>query len=178
MHATVALLFFEVWMAGEGMLVTVLKDEVTAGMENVLGKHLVRQRLQTLKGIWRVGEDYIELLVADRQKVKDVVPDHSHVVKAQAPGFSLDEGSILPDHLDRIHPRSSTGSKFEGNRTGASEKVKDLQVLEFIFIVQDIEQPFPGEIRGRPGLVACRRIDSLSLESPADDPHICSTLLK
>ena len=51
MHATVALLFFEVWMAGEGMLVTVLKDEVTAGMENVLGKHLVRQRLQTLKGI-------------------------------------------------------------------------------------------------------------------------------
>ena len=89
MHATVALLFFEVWMAGEGMLVTVLKDEVTAGMEYILGKHLVRQRLKTLKGIWRVGEYYIELLVADRQEVEDVIPDHRHIVKAQAPGTSL-----------------------------------------------------------------------------------------
>ena len=160
------------------MLVAVLQDEIAPGVQDVLRKDLVRKRLQPLKGIRRIGENDIELFPADRQEIEDVVPDHRHVGEAEARSFSLDEGRVAPLHLDAIHPRSAAGSEFEGYGPSAAEKIQHLEVLELILVVEDIEESLLGEVGGRPGFVAHRRIDDLALQASAYYPHITSTVLK
>ena len=72
----------------------------------------------------------------------------------------------------------SPGYEFIGNGTGAAEQVEDLQVVEFIFVPNDIEKGLPREIRRRTGLESGRRIDDLPLQAATDDPHSTSTALK
>ncbi len=121
------------------MLVTVLKDEIAAGMKDVLRENLVRERFQSIKRIRRVREYDVELLVTDREEVKDIVPDHSDIVKPKTLGLSLNKGGVLPRHLNRIDPGGTSGGEFEGDSTSTTEKVKDLQVFELIFIIKNIK---------------------------------------
>ena len=165
-------------MVGEGVLVSVFKDKIAFRMEDVLGENLVRNGLQAFKGIRRIREDNVELLMANGKEIEDIVPYHGHIVEAQPPGLGFDEGRILPGHLNGIYPGGSTGSKLEGYGSGAAEKVKHLQVFELIFIAKDVEKTFPGEIGRRPCLVTGRWVDSLAFQASSNDPHRCSTDLK
>ena len=93
-------------------------------------------------------------------------------------GFALYEGCILPCHLHAVDARRAAGCEFETDGPGAPEKVQNLQVFEFIFVVQDIEKALPGEISGGPGRIALRQFYRFPFEGSADDSHICSTDLK
>ena len=178
MHATVALLFFEARVVSEGVLVAMLKDKVAARMEDVLGENLVRNGLQALEGIRRISENDIELLVADGEEIEDIVPDHHYIIKSEPLGLPLDERGIFPCHLNRIYLGSPPGSELESHRTGAAEKIQDLQILELIFIIKYIEESLTGEVGRRTGFVTSRRIDAFAFHAAADDPHIFSTDLK
>ena len=66
-------------MRGEGMLVAVLKDEIAAGMKDILREHLVRQGLEPFQGIRRISKDNIELLAANREEIEDIVSHHCDI---------------------------------------------------------------------------------------------------
>ena len=88
----------------ERMLRSVLQDEVALGMQDAGSQNLVRKTLKIVQGIGRIGKHNIEFLVSQGQEVEYIVPYHSDVVQAQAPGFCLYERSIFPQHLYAIDP--------------------------------------------------------------------------
>lgn len=89
------------------MFISMFKDEIAPGVKNVLFHNLVRKCLKIIQGIRWVCEDDVELLTADRKKVKHIVPDHCDIVKSQAGRLSLYEGRVLTHHLYTIDTRSS-----------------------------------------------------------------------
>ena len=128
MHASVGLLFLEERMVPERMLVAVLQDEITAGVEQVARQDLVRDGRQSFERVGRIREDDVELLPADRQEVEDVGMDGRDVVQAQAGGLAADEGGMLPVHLDAVNAGRSAGGELEGDGPRAPEEVENLQV--------------------------------------------------
>ena len=60
-------------MVREAVFVAVLQDEIAAGMEDVLGEHLVGQSLQSFEGIRRIREHNVELLVADGKEIEAIL---------------------------------------------------------------------------------------------------------
>jgi len=65
MNTAVMAFFFEMRVVSEGMLISMLQDEVTAGMKQVMREYLVREGFQTFQGIRRVCENEVELFSAD-----------------------------------------------------------------------------------------------------------------
>ena len=118
-----------------------LQNEIIAGYKNIPGKDPVGQALKPIQSEGRIGEDEIEAFPADREKVKDIVPDRRDILQAQSQGFGLDEGCVLTGHLHGIDARGAAGSEFEGNRPCASEQIENLQVLEFVFIPSTLKSP-------------------------------------
>ena len=51
-------------------------------------------------------------------------------------------------------------------------------LLEFVLVVEDIEQALPGEIRGGPGAIAHGGLDGFAFQAAADDSHNWTTALK
>ena len=178
MHPAVHFLLLEAGVLPEGVLPAVLQDEVAAGMEEILREHPVGKGFQAFQGVGRIGEDDVELLPADGEEVEHVVTDHRHVRKPQALRFGLDEGGVLAHHFHAVHAGCAAGGELERNGAGPSEEVQHLEVLEFVFVVQDVEQAFAGEVRGRARLVARGRLDGLPLQASTDDPHSSTTALK
>ena len=178
MNASVDLLLLEIRMGRETVLAAVLEYEICSRMEDILLEYLVGDVFQPLKGIRRVREYYIELFAADRQEIEHVVPYYRDVAQAESRGLGLDEGGVLAGHLYAVHAPDPAGGELIGYGSGAAEKVQDLQVVELVFVVEDVEEGLPGEIRGRPCIVMHGRADGLALEASPYDSHICSTALK
>ena len=178
MYPSVASLLHKTGMFPERMLIPMLQDKIAAGMQEVQGKDEIRDAGKTLEGIGRIGKDNIELFAADGQEIEDVVPHHGHVGKAQTGRFCLYERGILPGHFHTVDTGSAPGGELKGNGTGAAEQVQDLEVLELVFVVQDIEEALLGKVRGGTGLVSGRGQDALSFQFSADDSHSCTTDLK
>lgn len=95
------------------MFVTVFKDEITLGIDDIPREDFVRYGLQPLQSIRRIGKNKVELLVTDIQEIEHVVTYHSDVGKAQTLGLGLDETGIFTGHFDAVHAGSSPGSEFE-----------------------------------------------------------------
>ena len=91
MNAAVVLFLDEMRMLREGVLVAVLKDEIAARVKEVVLENFVRNVLEAFQSIWRIGEDNVEFLAAERQKIENVRADHSDVRQAQTLGLGLDE---------------------------------------------------------------------------------------
>ena len=105
--------------------------------------------------------------------------DRSDISKSQPRCLPFDECSILASHFYAPYVPGAAGRELESHGAGASEKVQHLQVLEFIFIVQDVEQPLAGKIGRGTGLVTHRRENGLALELASDNSHnLHSTDLK
>ena len=160
------------------MLVTVLEDEIASWVQDVPGKNLVRKCLEALEGVRRVGEDYVELLAADGQEVKDVVAHHGDVPQPQTLGLGLDEGRIRALHFDTVYAGSPARGELICDGPGPAEQVEYLEVLELVFVVEDIEKPLLGEIRGGPRLITDGRVYDLAPATSATDPRSTSTALK
>ena len=160
------------------MLIPVFQDEIAARMQQIQRKDLVRKPVQPVQGIGRIGKDQVELLVTDGQEIEDIVPHHGYGIQPQARSFLLDERGVLAGHLHAVHAPGPARSELEGDGTGAPEKVQHLEVLEFILVVQNVEQALLGKVRGGPGLVAGRRKDHFPFQFSADDSHSWTTDLK
>ena len=65
------------------MFPTVFKDEVASRVEYVPFQDFVRNIFQPLESIRRIGEDYVELLLAYREKVEDVGVHAADVPQAE-----------------------------------------------------------------------------------------------
>ena len=178
MYATVVAFFYKMGMVHKGVFVSVFQDEIPFRMQDVGGENKVRKVFQPFQGVRRVGKDDIELFPADGKEIEDIVPHHGHVPEAQPVGLRLDERGVFAGHLHTINPGSAPGGEFEGDGTGAPEKVQDLEVLELVFVVEDIEKALLGEVRGGTRLVARRRQDDFPLAFSPDDSHSCTTPLK
>ena len=79
--AAVVALFHKVGMLREGVLISVLQDEITLRVEKIQGENEVRDGLKAFKGVRRVCEDNVEFLPADGEEIKDVVTDHCDIGK-------------------------------------------------------------------------------------------------
>lgn len=172
MHSSVHLLLDKMRMLLEGMLITMLKDEIAVRMKYTLSENLVWNSLQPFQSIRRIREHQVKLFVAYGKEIKHIVPHHGHIVKSKPHGFCLDERGILSGHFHTIDSGCAPGCEFERNGASATEKVQHFQILKLIFIVEDIEQAFPGKIRGWPCLVSSWRIDCLPLQTSSYYSHV------
>ena len=55
------------------MLIPVLQDQISLRVYQTCIQYLVRNRLKSFQGVWRVCEYYVELLFAERDEIEYVV---------------------------------------------------------------------------------------------------------
>ena len=72
MHSAVNFFLYESGVVGKRMFVSVFKDEITVRVQQAAFEHLVRNVLQAIQGIGRIGKDDVELFLAYRKEVEDV----------------------------------------------------------------------------------------------------------
>ena len=100
MDAAVDLFLDESRVVLERMLIAVLQNQIALGIDQAGIQNLVRNRFQTFERVRRIGEHDVELLLADRNEIEDVVVHRSQVLQTQLPGLVLHERRILRIHLD------------------------------------------------------------------------------
>ena len=115
MDTAVVALLDKTGMRLETVLSPVLQDEVAAGMQEVMGENLIRKGFQAFQGVGRVGEDKVELLVADGEKVKDIVREaNSKAIEPVPPNRSRTFRSSNSYSLSRILNRPSLAKSVVG----------------------------------------------------------------
>ena len=91
MDAAVDLFLDESRVVLERMLIAVLQNQISLGIDQAGIQNLVRNRFQTFERVRRIGEHDVELLLADRNEIEDVVVHRSQVLQPQLPGLVLHE---------------------------------------------------------------------------------------
>ena len=189
MYGSVFFLFEETGVSTEVVVGGVFQYEKTIGVEQNLrlpvftgpggGEDLVGQGVDAFQGIGRVGENQVEALAAQGQKVKDiVVDDGDDVVQPEGVGLLLDEAGVVGVHFDAMNASSSAGSKFKTDGTCAAEEVEHLQIFKLVDVVEGVEQSFFGKICRGARLVTRRGCDAPSPQLSADDSHKLLTAWK
>ena len=100
MDAAVDLFLDESRVVLERMLIAVLQNQIALGVDQAGIQNLVWNRFQAFESVRRIGEHDVELLLADRNEIEDVVVHRGQVLQAQLPGLVLHERRILRIHLD------------------------------------------------------------------------------
>ena len=75
----------------ERMLIAVLQNQIALGVDQAGIQNLVWNRFQAFKSVRRIGEHDVELLLADRNEIEDVVVHRGQVLQTQLPGLVLHE---------------------------------------------------------------------------------------
>ena len=91
MDAAVDLFLDESRMVLERMLIAVLQNQIALRIDQAGIQNLVGNRFQTFKSVRRIGEHDVELLLADRNEIEDVVVHRGQVLQTQLPGLVLHE---------------------------------------------------------------------------------------
>ena len=99
MDAAVDLFLDESRVVLERMLIAVLQNQIALGIYQAGIQNLVGNRFQTFKSVRRIGEHDVELLLADRNEIEDVVVHRGQVLQTQLSGLILHERRILRIHL-------------------------------------------------------------------------------
>ena len=63
------------------------QNQISSGVNDFPGKHLVRNPVQSFNGIRRICKHDIEFLVADFKEVKYIVSDYRHILQAELLGL-------------------------------------------------------------------------------------------
>ena len=171
MHSAVNFFLYESGVVGKRMFVSVFKDEITVRVQQAAFEHLVRNVLQAIKGLGRIGKYDVELFLAYRKEVKDVAVHGSDIAQAESRRLLSYESGIVPVHLYAVHSRSTSGCKLVGNCSRTPEQIENLKVLKLIFIVQNIEKGFLGKVSGRPCRIVRWKNDCPALQGTANDSH-------
>ena len=166
-------LLYKVGMGGKIIVCTMLQDKITLAAEDrVLPvENLVRERVNALKLVWRIGENEVELAGADFQEIEDVAVDCADFFQAQTFVHLAYERGVFAVHFHAYGLFSASGDEFSAYAACTSEEVQQGKTLQLIFALQDVEKTLFGKIRGRPGGVTCRRVDGFSLEFSSDYSH-------
>lgn len=169
------------WVIVKGIAAWMLKNEDSAVSEQAAGhtrctEHPVRDSIQSIYFVGRIGEDDIEVQTAYFQEVEYIVPDYVHAAYTEGCGAALDKRSVERIHLHGVYLLYTSGGELIRDTACSGEEVKDPDSGEVVLIVQHVEQAFLRKIRSRTRLEPGRRHYLPSLERASDNSHeICLT---
>ena len=145
-------------------------EDAVVGQEVFL-KDRIGQLRQRLMGVWRVGEDDVELLVGPFEQVEHICSHHMQVLYIEPRSGTLYEICARSVDIDSGYLFGTTRDELEGDGTRAGEEVHNCTIFIIDIVVQYVEQSLLGHICRRTDRQVGRRIESPSLQRARDNTH-------
>ena len=150
MDAAVAAGFDMMGMLGEVMVLAVLQDEPSVGLEQLLLEDQIGQGRQLLQGIRRIGIDEIETDMTGVQEPEHIAAHDTQIMNTELPAGLDDEILLGMCQFDRRHLTRTTTDKLQSDTTRAGKQIEHVHPLEIHPVLQQIEQALLSEVGGRP----------------------------
>jgi hypothetical protein len=131
------------------------------------------------KGVRRSGKYEVEGRSALVDIAEHIHPDHFIILQLQFRSALLDEGEHGRIFFYHGEIPCAPGCQLIADAARSPEKVEGFQRRQVQVIFQDVEQPFFGNIRGRPGMGHfCRGVDPPAAKFAADYTHTSRLTMK
>ena len=165
----------EVWMLLETVLARMLEDKDAIVGQQVGLEHHIRQRSQTVDGVWRVGEGDVETAAGALKHVEHIGTYNMYVVQAELSAAMLDEIGALGVDVDRRHATCSTRNKLKRYRPGTCKKVDNYTFAKVDIIAKYVEQALASHVGSRPDWQVRRRVETAPTQCTGNYSHISNS---
>ena len=171
-HAAIGAMFHEAGVGREILRLSVLQHKEALGTQKIVGEDYVRQLLQLLQHIRRVGKNKVELLATAFQEAKHIGSQRFGCLVVQLIDKGADETVVQGVFLHRDHPSATAAQQFERDAPGTRKEVERHGLLFKVEIAtQYIEKVLLGKVGGRPCLEGAWHIEVTTLVFPSDYAH-------
>ena len=171
MDAAVAAGFDMMGVGGEVMVLAVLQDEPSVGLEQLLLKDQIGQGRQLLQGIRRIGIDEIETDMTGMQEPEHIAAHDTQIMNTELPAGLDDEILLGMRQLHRRHLTRTATDKLQSDTTRTGKQIEHVHPLEVHAVLEQVEQALLGEVGGRPRGDIFRGRQSPPPILSTDDPH-------
>lgn len=161
----------EMLIRREIILLPVLKDKDTTGLQQGIPQYERRNLRQFIKCIGRVGKDEIELLAARFQIAKHIAANHRPVLFTYLLQTLADKGGMITVGFYADHLTATTREQLQRDAARACKQVERRQAFEIDIAVEHVEDILLGKIGCRTRLECTWNIEVPTFIFSCYNPH-------
>ena len=166
-------MFDEAGDGAEVVLLAMLEDQETAGLEHLLFENEIRDGRQLGESVGWVGEDEIELLLAGADETEDVAADEDVVAVGRYLLHTLtDERGVVAVCLHAYHRRATARQHLERYAARACKEVESVGTVKVDVSADDVEDVLFGEVGGGSCLEGSGNVEVATLVYSSYYSHI------
>lgn len=170
--AAVGAVLDEAGMLGEVVLLAVLEDKETVGLEEVAAEDDVGQFGDLRQDVRRVGKDEVELLAALCHVLKGVGTNGKGCGVLQLVEELLDEAMVTDIELHADDASAASADELQRNAARAGEEVEGRRCFAEVDVaLQDIEEVLLGEVCRGTCRERARHVEVPAFVFAGDDSH-------
>jgi len=164
---------YEAGYGAEVVLLAMLEDQETAGLEHLLFEDEAGDGRQFGESIGWVGEDEVELLLAGADEAEDVAADEDVVAVGRYLLHTLaDERGVVAVCLHAYHRRAAARQHLERYAARACKEVESVGTVKVDVSADDVEDVLFGEVGGGSCLEGSGNVEVATLVYSSYYSHI------